>query len=129
MHAPLSKKGSCAADMVRLHIRDPKGNSFEPQVACLHPSSINSKTNGGPTRPVASSPAPLLSPLPCLAQTVYVHAPMNGRVGVCARRVGVCARYAAWQWQRRASLMQQCRVSHPTVSQVQKVIVIRMRDR
>lgn len=47
VHAPQTKKGACSADMVRLHIRDPKGNSFEPQVASLHPSSINSKMNGG----------------------------------------------------------------------------------
>ena len=35
----------------------------------------------------------------------------------------MCVRYAAWQWQRRARLMQQCRAPHATVSQVQKVMV------
>ena len=47
LHAPMTKKGPCSSDMIRLHIREPKGDSFEPQVAAIHPSSINSKATGG----------------------------------------------------------------------------------
>jgi len=47
LHAPATKKGPCGADMIRLHIREPKGTGLEPQVAAIHPSSINCKVTGG----------------------------------------------------------------------------------
>ena len=50
LHAPATKKGPCGPDMVRLHIREPNGTAVEPQVAAIHPSSINCKLHGGEWR-------------------------------------------------------------------------------
>ena len=47
LHAPVTKKGPCGPDMVRLHIREPDGTALEPQVAAIHPSSLNCKLHGG----------------------------------------------------------------------------------
>ena len=110
IHAPLSKKGSCGADMVRLHVRDPKGNSFEPQVAYLHPSSINSKTNGGPQYPprrLFARPFALSSSLPC-ANSVCACTHEWSCWRVCAACWRVCA--------VRSMAMAAARESHATVS-------------
>jgi ATP-dependent RNA helicase DHX57 len=32
LHAPPTKKGPCSADQIRLHMREPKGTSYDPQV-------------------------------------------------------------------------------------------------
>ena len=32
LHAPMTKKGGCPPEMVRLHIKEPSGESSEPQV-------------------------------------------------------------------------------------------------